>query len=267
LTVGDPTKPVLRARRGHGPWGRTWLPPGGDGHQLARRVRLVQGDHLLVGKLRTRRGSRVQALVVLGTPAPCHDAVVLSQPTGHVRRPPSRRVVWWTLVLAGGFVLLVVVRMVVAPDASALAQRPLEVRHLGRSLVSLGSYPRTYVDPAEVSARVGLPAAAAFQGWLRLVGNSYYDHARPSSKPIEVNLVRRSQPPRAQLGSRPTGHLEWLFRLTSVPCLQPGYQPPGRPSLPVDRDGCDEYLFLDARSGRSSAHFVTRAGTALFMPA
>jgi hypothetical protein len=35
----------------------------------------------------------------------------------------------------------------------------------------------------------------------------------------------------------------------------------------VDRDGCDEYLFLDAGSGRSSAGFVTKAGTALFVPA
>jgi hypothetical protein len=209
----------------------------------------------------------VQAFVVFGTPAPCHDAVVLSETAGHVRRPPSRRVAWWTLVLAGGLVLLVAVRMAVAPDLSPLAQRPLEVRHLDRSLVSLGSYPRTYVDPAEVSARADLAAAAAFKGWLRLVGHSNYDYARPSAKPIEVNLVRRSQPRRAQLGSQPTGHLEWMFRLTSVPCLQAGFQPPGQPSPPVDRDGCDEYLFLDAGSGRSMAGFVTKAGMVLFVPA
>jgi hypothetical protein len=55
-------------------------------------------------------------------------------------------------------------------------------------------------------------------------------------------------------------------RLASVPCLQAGFQPPGQPSPPVDRDGCDGYLFLDAHSGRSSAQFVTTAGMVLFIP-
>jgi hypothetical protein len=173
--------------------------------------------------------------------------------------------VWWTLLLAGGLVL-VVVRMAVASDPSGLARRPLVVRTLDRSLVSLGSSPRTYVDPAEVSARAGVPAAAAFKGWLRLVRDSYYNDARASSKPIEVNLVRRSQPHRSQRRSRPSGHLEWMFRLTSVPCMQAGYRPSGQPSPAVDRDGCDEYLFLDAGSGRSSAHFGTKAGVVLFLP-
>jgi hypothetical protein len=174
--------------------------------------------------------------------------------------------VWWSLVPAVALVL-VAVRLAVASDSPALAQRPLVIRSLDRSLVSLGSRPRTYVDPAEVSARADLPAATAFKGWLRLVGTSYYDRARASSKPIEVSLVRRSQPRRSQLGSRPTGQLEWMFRLTSVPCLQVGFEPPGQPSPPLDRDGCDEYLFLDAGSGRSSAHFGTSAGVVLFIPA
>jgi hypothetical protein len=163
--------------------------------------------------------------------------------------------------------LLVAARVVVASDSSPLAQRPLVIRHLDRSLGSLGSYPRTYVEPAEVGARVDLPAAAVFKGWLRLVRHSYYDHARASSTPIEVNLVRRSQQHRPQLGGQPAGHLEWMFRLTCVPCLQAGFEPPGQATRPVDRDRCDEYLFLDARSGRSSAGFLTRAGTVLFVPA
>jgi hypothetical protein len=176
--------------------------------------------------------------------------------------------VWWTLILAGVLVLLVLLVIVWAasrPDGSALARRPVVVRHLDHSLVSLGSYPRTYVDPAETTARADLPAAVAFKGWLQLVGDSY-DNARDSSKPIEVYLVRRSQPPRAQLNPPSPGHLEWMFRLTSVPCLEAGFQAPG-PAPPVDRDGCDEYLFLDASSGSTSAGFGTKAGQALFIPA
>jgi hypothetical protein len=176
--------------------------------------------------------------------------------------------VWWTLILAGVLVLLVLLVIVWAAsrsDGSALARWPVVVRHLDHSLVSLGSYPRTYVDPAEATARADLPAAAAFKGWLQLVGDSY-DNARDSSKPIEVYLVRRSQPPRSQLKSRPPGHLEWMFRLTSVPCLGAGFQPSGL-APPVDRDGCDEYLFLDASSGSTAAGFGTRAGEALFTPA
>lgn len=175
---------------------------------------------------------------------------------------------WWTLILAGVLVLLVLLVIVWAAsrsDWSALARWPVVVRHLDHSLVSLGSYPRTYVDPAEATARADLPAAAAFKGWLQLVGDSY-DNARDSSKPIEVYLVRRSQPPRSQLKSRPPGHLEWMFRLTSVPCLGAGFQPSGL-APPVDRDGCDEYLFLDASSGSTAAGFGTRAGEALFTPA
>lgn len=205
--------------------------------------------------------------MVLGLPASCHDAVVLSV-AGPVRRPPSRRVVWWTLVLAGVLVLLVllvIVRAASRSDGSALTRRPVVVRQLERSLVSLGGYPRTYVDPAEATARPDLPAAAAFKGWLGLVGDAY-DNARHSSTPIEVYLVRRSQPPRSQPRSRPPGHLEWMVRLTSVPCLQAGFQPPGPPP-PLDRDGCDEYLFLDASSGGTSAGFGTKAGEVLFVPA
>jgi hypothetical protein len=99
-----------------------------------------------------------------------------------------------------------------------------------------------------------------------LVLGDSYDNARDSSKPIEVYLVRRSQPPRAQLNPPSPGHLEWMFRLTSVPCLEAGFQAPG-PAPPVDRDGCDEYLFLDASSGSTSAGFGTKAGQALFIPA
>ena len=200
-------------------------------------------------------------------PGSCHDPVVRSERAGRVLRLPSRWVLWATLILilAGGLVALFIVRVTGASDGSALARRPVVVRHLDRSLVSVGSYPRTYVDPAEANAQADLPAAAAFKGWLRLVGRSYYDNARDSSKPIEVNLVRRSQPSRSQLKSRPPGHLEWMFWLTSVPCDQAGFQP--GPPPPVDRDGCDEYLFLDASSGSTSAQFGTSAGMALFIPA
>jgi hypothetical protein len=216
-----------------------------------------------------RRDSAGAGVGVLGLPASCHDAVVLSEPAGHARRPPSRRVVWWTLIVAGVLVLLVLLVLVRAASRSAgsgLARRPVVVRQLDRSLVSLGSYPRTYVDPAEANARADLPAVAAFKGWLGLADHGYYDNARDSSTPIEAYLVRRSQPPRSQLKSRPPGHLEWMFRLTSVPCQRAGFQPPG-PAPPVDRDGCDEYLFLDASSGSTSAGFATRAGAALFIPA
>ena len=175
---------------------------------------------------------------------------------------------WWTLILAGVLVLLVLLIIVWAASrssGSALARRPLVVRRLDRSLVLLSGHPRTYVDPAEATARADVPAAAAFKGWLRLAGDSYHN-ARDSSKPIEVYLVRRSQPPRSQPKSRLPGHLEWMVWLTSVPCLEPGFQPPGPPP-PVDRDGCDEYLFLDASSGSQSAEFGTRAGEELFSPA
>jgi hypothetical protein len=193
---------------------------------------------------------------------------MLSDLAGHLlRRLPWRRLLLWALVPAAVAVLLVAVRVVVAADSSALARRPLVIRTLDRSLVSLGSHPRTHVDPPELGAQADLPAAAALTGWLRQVRNSYYDNARASSKPIEVSLVRRSQPYRPRPGPRPLGRLEWMFRLTSVPCLQAGYQPPGQPTPPVDRDGCDEYLFLDARSGSSSAGFATKAGVALFVPA
>jgi hypothetical protein len=46
LTVRDRQMPMLRARGGHGRRGRTRLQPGGDGHNLNRRVRPVRGDHL-----------------------------------------------------------------------------------------------------------------------------------------------------------------------------------------------------------------------------
>jgi hypothetical protein len=221
----------------------------------------------LDGKPRTRRGSWISAYGILGISGSCHDAVVRSERAGHVLRLPSRWVVWGTLILilAGGLVALFIVRVTGASDGSALARRPVVVRHLDRSLVSVGGYPRTYVDPAEADAQADLPAAAAFKGWLRLADRGYYDNARHSSKPIEVYLVRRSQPSRLQLKSWPPGHLEWMFWLTSVPCQQAGFQP--GPPPPVDRDGCDEYLFLDAHSGSTSAGFGTSAGMALFVPA
>jgi hypothetical protein len=50
LSVNDHCRPTLRAHRGHGRQGRPDLKPGGDGHQLGRRVRPVLGDYLLAGK-------------------------------------------------------------------------------------------------------------------------------------------------------------------------------------------------------------------------
>ena len=46
LSVGDRWRPMLRACQGHGWRGRPCSKPTGDGHQLDRRVSLVQGDYL-----------------------------------------------------------------------------------------------------------------------------------------------------------------------------------------------------------------------------
>jgi hypothetical protein len=120
-------------------------------HQLARGARPVLGDHL--PRWQAANAAR-QPVGVCGSRDAgfCHDAVVLSV-AGHARRPPSRRVVWWALILAGVLVLLVIVRAAGTSDASALARRPVVVRHLDHSLVSLGSHPRTYVDPAATCIR------------------------------------------------------------------------------------------------------------------
>jgi hypothetical protein len=46
LSVRDRMMLLLRARGGHGRRGPTALRPGGDGHKLNRRVKLVHDNHL-----------------------------------------------------------------------------------------------------------------------------------------------------------------------------------------------------------------------------
>jgi hypothetical protein len=58
LSVDDRSGPRLRARRGTAGEDETLLGRGGDGHQLGRSVRSVQGDTCLVGKRRWARASR-----------------------------------------------------------------------------------------------------------------------------------------------------------------------------------------------------------------
>jgi hypothetical protein len=61
--------------------------------------------------------------------------------------------------------------------------------------------------------------------------------------------------------------LVWLFQLTSVPCDEVGFVPPGQPIPPPDRDGCDEYRLFDARSGAEvGGGFITLAGAAVLRP-
>jgi hypothetical protein len=55
LSVDDRSGPRLRARRGTAGEDETLLGRGGDGHQLGRSVRSVQGDTCLVGKRRWAR--------------------------------------------------------------------------------------------------------------------------------------------------------------------------------------------------------------------
>ena len=182
--------------------------------------------------------------------AACHDLgmpVELSDPSA--RQSSGRR---WTVGWVLGVVLALVfggflVRTVMLRDRrSPLASRPLLIRTLDHPLILLGGEPQNRFDPPRAGQHAGIPAAAVFHAWLRLTRHSY-DRAVPSSKPIPVTLARWSRQRRAPVGS--PGRLVWLFQLTSVPCLEAGFLPPGQPTPPPDRDGCDEYRMFDARSG------------------
>jgi hypothetical protein len=150
--------------------------------------------------------------------------------------PGRRRTVGWVLGLVLALVLAgVVVGTVVIRNLSPLASRPLLIRTLDHPLIMLGSEPQNRLDPPQPGQRAGIPAAAVFQAWLRLNRHSIYDRAVPSSKPIPVTLARWSQRHRSQVAS--PGRLVWLFQLTSVPCFDVGFVPPGQPTPPPDRMG------------------------------
>jgi hypothetical protein len=88
--------------------------------------------------------------------------------------------------------------------------------------------------------------------------------------------VVRDRPPLAsrplRIGTPPPpvgspGRLVWLFQLTGVPCFEAGFEPPGQTTPPPDRDGCDEYQMLDARSGAAVGEgLITRAGSVVLRP-
>jgi hypothetical protein len=85
VTVTDRQIPLVTAAYGTRvarPARTTRLAPGGGGSRLAQRVRSVFGDHRLVGKPRTRRGSRAP-LWVRG-PFRC---VLTCSETSHLRGP------------------------------------------------------------------------------------------------------------------------------------------------------------------------------------
>lgn len=159
----------------------------------------------------------------------------------------------------------VLVRTVVMRDQrSPLVYRPLLIRTLDHPLIVLGGQPQSRFDPPRAGERAGIPAAAVFQAWLRLTRHSY-DRVIPSSTPIPATLARWSRPGRAPVGS--PGRLVWLFQLTSVPCLEAGFVPPGQPARPPDRDGCNEYWMFDARSGAAVGEgLITRAGEVVLRP-
>jgi hypothetical protein len=156
-------------------------------------------------------------------------------------------------------VLGVVVRTLVMrePGPPPLASRPLLIRTLDRPLIMLGTNPSNRFDPLRPGQHPGIPAATVFQSLLRNTEGSVYDRAVPSSKPIPVTLARWSRGPEVTS----PGRLTWLFQLTSVPCLDVGFVPPGRTTPPPDRDGCDEYLMFDAQAGAGVGGLVTRSGT------
>ena len=200
--------------------------------------------------------------------ATCHDRgmpVELSDPSAR-QSSGRRRTVGWVLGLALALVLGgVVVRTVVLRDRSPLASRPLLIRALDHPLILLGTEPRNRFDPPPAGQRASIPAAAVFQTWLRLTRHSLHDRAITNSKPIPVTLAWWSRPGRAPVGS--PGRLVWLFQLTSVPCFEAGFVPPGQPIPPPDLDGCDEYQMFDAKSGTAVGEsFVTRAGAAVLRP-
>jgi hypothetical protein len=166
------------------------------------------------------------------------------------------------LVLAFG---AVVVRAVVVRDRSPLASRPLLIRTLDHPLILLGGSPQNRFDPPPAGQRVGIPAAAVYQAWLQRTRHSVYDRAVPSTRPILATLAWWSRPGRPPLGS--PGRLVWLFQVTSVPCLEPGFVPPGQSMPPSDRDGCDEYSMFDAGSGAAVGEgLITRAGSVVLRP-
>jgi len=195
-----------------------------------------------------------------GMPAELSDTPA-RQPTGR------RRTVGWVLGLVLALVLGgAVVRTVVVRDRSPLASRPLLIRTLDNPLILLGTEPQNRFDPPRAGQRAAIPATAVFQAWLRLTRHSIYDRAIPSAKPIPVRLAWWSRPGRAPVGS--PGRLVWLFQLTSVPCFDVGFVPPGQPTPPPDRDGCDEYRMFDARSGAEVGEsLITRAGALALRPA
>jgi hypothetical protein len=177
--------------------------------------------------------------------------------------PGRRRTVVWVLGLVLALVLAgVVFSTVMIRNRAPLASRPLLIRTLDHPLIMLGSEPQNRLDPPQPGQRAGIPAAAVFQAWLRLNRHSIYDRAIPSSKPIPVTLARWSQQHRSRVAS--PGRLVWLFQLTSVPCFEVGFVPPGQPTPPPDRDGCDEYHLFDAQSGAEvGGGFGTLAGNAV----
>ena len=159
----------------------------------------------------------------------------------------------------------VVVRTILVPDRSPLASRPLLVRTLDHPVLLLGGRPYNRFDPPPAGQRAGILAAEVYQAWLRRTRHSIYDRAVPSSKPILVTLAWWSRPGRPPVGS--AGRLVWLFQLTSVPCLEAGFLPPGQTVPPPDRDGCDEYHMFDAHSGAPVGEgMITSTGEVVLRP-
>jgi hypothetical protein len=195
--------------------------------------------------------------------AACHDlGMPVEVSHSSLRQAPGRRrTVGWVLGLVLALTLgVVVVRSIVVRDRSPLASRPLLIRTLDHPLILLGDKPYNRFDPPLAGQRAGIPAAAAYQAWLRLTRHSIYDRAIPSSTPIPVTLAWWSRPGRAPVGS--AGRLVWLFQFTSVPCFEAGFVPPGQTTPPPDRDGCDEYGMFDAHWGTQVGEgLVTSAGS------
>jgi hypothetical protein len=108
LTVDGRYRPMLRARWGHGWSGSTSRGRGSDGHQLGRRVRFVQGDHL--SRWQHPKGARqsLSAVFACSWAAPWKQ---LLQPHG-ILGSPSRR--------AG------------SARSHAVAWRPIRTRRVGR---------------------------------------------------------------------------------------------------------------------------------------
>ena len=182
--------------------------------------------------------------------------------------PGRWRTVGWALalVLLLGFGIgTAIVRTVSAQDRSPLASRPLLIRPLDHPLRLVGGSPYNRFDPPPAGQRAEISADAVYQAWLGQTRHSYYERAVPSSKPIPVTLAWWSRPGPPPVGS--AGRLVWLLQLTSVPCLEAGFHPPGSPTPPPDREGCDEYQLFDAHSGsRVGEGWVTRAGEPMLQP-